>query len=208
MALGPRLRALLGPFERPVANLYRACFVDVDFLARQIREWAPAGSILEVGCGEGALTEKLSLLYPEARITGIDITPRVGRLYCGDRERVTFTQQTIHDLAAANPASFDLILICDVMHHVPWEIHEQLLADAGKALRSGGRFVLKDWERRTNLVHLLCYLSDRYITGDRIRYGSADELRTLLQSIFGSGTIAREFRIPPWQNNVAYFVQT
>src|SRR5258708_2299555 len=111
MPLGPRLRGLLGPIERPVANLYRACFVDVGDLARQIREWAPAGSILEVGCGEGALTEKISLLYPKARIAGIDITPRVGRLYRGDRERVTFTQQTIHDLATANPASFDLILI-------------------------------------------------------------------------------------------------
>src|SRR5271157_1481791 len=48
----------------------------------------------------------------------------------------------------------------------------------------------------------------RYITGDRIRYRSADEFRTLLQSIFGSGSIERELRIPPWRNNVAYFVKT
>ena len=208
MAIGPRIRAWLGPLEGPAANLYRACFVDLGHLARQVREWTPAASILEIGCGEGALTERLSLVYPKARITGIDITPKVGRLFCGDRERVTFAQETTHVLVAGNPASFDLILICDVMHHVPWELHKQLLTDVGKGLKPGGRFVLKDWERQTNLAHLLCYLSDRYITGDRIRYRSADEFRTLLQSIFGSGSIERELRIPPWRNNVAYFVKT
>ena len=88
MAIGPRFRAWLGPLEVPAANLYRACFVDLGHLARQVREWTPAASILEIGCGEGALTERLSLVYPKARITGIDITPKVGRLFCGDRERV------------------------------------------------------------------------------------------------------------------------
>ena len=207
MSIGPRFRAWLGPLERPAANLYRAGFVDLGHLARQVREWAPASSILEIGCGEGALTEHLGSIYPEARITGIDITPNAGRLYRGDRGRVTFSRQTIHDLVAGHPASFDLILICDVMHHVPWENHEVLLTDARKALRPGGRFVLKDWERRPNLAHLLCYLSDRYITGDRIRYGSSGEFRALLQSIFGPGTIERELRIPPWRNNVAYFLR-
>ena len=207
MALGPRFRAMLGPLEIPVANLYRAFFFDVGHLARQVRDWAPAERILEVGCGEGALTERLSEVYPEAQITGIDITPRVGRLFRGDRQRVTFTQQTIHEFAAANPASFDLVLICDVMHHVPWEIHQAFLTDARKALKSDGRFVLKDWERRANLAHLLCYLCDRYLTGDRIRFGSAEEFKELLQSLFGIGSIERQFRVPPWPNNMAFFIR-
>ena len=110
----------------------------------------------------GALTERLSLVYPKARITGIDITPKVGRLYCGDRERVTFNQQTIHDLVAGNPASFDLILISDVIHHVPWELHEQLLTDAAKGLEPGGRFVLKDWEK-ADQSHPSSVLSQREV---------------------------------------------
>ena len=39
--------------------------------------------ILEVGCGEGAVSERLAALYPNAEITAIDITPNVGRLYAG-----------------------------------------------------------------------------------------------------------------------------
>ncbi len=148
------------------------------------------------------------MVYPEASITGIDITPKVGRLFRGDQQRVSFARQTTQVMVAANPASFDLIVICDVMHHVPWNLHEQFLGDAAKGLKPGGRLVLKDWERQTNLAHLLCYLSDRYITGDRIQFRSANELRTLLQSIFGSGGIEKELRIPPWRNNVAYFVKT
>lgn len=208
MAIGPHFRACLGSLEAPIANLYRACFVNLGHFARQVQEWTPASDILEVGCGEGALTESLSSIYPQATITGIDITPRVGRLFRGDRSRVAFAQETLRALVARRPSSFDLIVICDVMHHVPWELHEQLLADVGKGLKPGGRFVLKDWERRSNLVHLMCYLSDRYITGDRVRYKADDEFRTLLQSIFGSGSIERELRVPPWRNNVAYFVTT
>jgi 2-polyprenyl-6-hydroxyphenyl methylase/3-demethylubiquinone-9 3-methyltransferase len=197
---------MLGPIERPVANYYRAIFFDIGHLAREVGAWVPAERILEIGCGEGSLTERLSKVYPAARITGIDITPRVGRLFRGDRERVTFIQQTTQDFAVANAASFDLVLICDVIHHVPWDIHKEFLTDARRAVRPGGRLVLKDWERRTNIAHLLCYLSDRYVTGDRIRYASADELRELLRSVFGQFNIEREFRIPPLSNNIAFFI--
>ena len=115
-------------------------------------------------------------------------------------------QTTAREFAAANPESFDLVLLCDVMHHVPWEMHEGLLRDAGTALRPGGRLVLKDWERRPNLIHLLGYLSDRCITGDRVRYGTADDFRKLLGRVFGPGSIGREQRLPPWPNNLAFLV--
>jgi 2-polyprenyl-6-hydroxyphenyl methylase/3-demethylubiquinone-9 3-methyltransferase len=199
---------MLGPIERPVANCYRAFFFDVEYLAREVGTGVPAERILEIGCGEGSLTEKLSQVYPGARITGIDITPRVGRLFRGDRERVTFIQQTTRDFIAANPTSFDIVLICDVLHHVPWENHKEFLTDARMAVRPGGRFVLKDWEKQANIAHLLCYVSDRYVTGDRIQYASADELRELLKSVFGHSSIEREFRIPPWSNNIAFFAGT
>ena len=207
MAIGPRFRALLGPLERPVANLYRAFFFNVGQLARRVRDWTPAERILEVGCGEGALVEKLCEVYPEASITGIDITPRLGRLFGGVRERVTFTQQTIREFAAANPASVDLILICDVMHHVSWASHEEFLVDARRAVRSGGWLVLKDWERRTNLAHLLVYLSDKYISGDPGRFRSAAEFRDMLHSVFGPKCIEREIRISPWSNNLTFFIR-
>ena len=59
-------------------------------------------------------------------------------MFQGDLSRVTFKQQTINDFAAENLAVFDLLLICDIMHHIPWELHKEILMDAGKTLKPGG----------------------------------------------------------------------
>lgn len=207
MAIGLFIRQMLGPLERPASEIYRGLFVDHPALVCQIKHWVPASKILEVGCGEGSMTERIVKTYPNAYITGIDITSRVGRMFQGDLSRVTFRQQTISDFVVENPCSFDLVIISDVMHHVPWEMHKKLLTDARKALRPGGYLVLKDWELRATPIHLLCYLTDRYITGDRVQHKTGDEFRVLIRDVFGANCIKDETRIRPWLNNVAFLVQ-
>ena len=73
-------------------------------------------------------------------------------------------QQTVQDFATEHPASFDLVVICDVLHHLAWERHAEFLATSVRTLRPGGGLVLKDWEKTSSLVYLLAYLSDRYLT--------------------------------------------
>ncbi len=207
MPIGPVIRQMLGPFERPISELYRSIFVDLNALVHQIRQWTSASNILELGCGEGAIAERVVKEFPQAHFTGIDITPRVGRMFQGDFSRVTFKQQAIHDFAAENPSFFDLLLVCDILHHIPWELHKDILINAGKTLKPGGYLILKDWAQSATLIHFLCFFSDRYITGDHIRYKSTDELRKLIEEVFGTDCIKAETRIHPWNNNVAFLVQ-
>ena len=207
MAIGPFVRQMLGPLERPVSNLYRSIFIDIKALATQIKKWIPElNNIIELGCGEGAVTECLVKQYPDAYITGIDITPKVGRMFQGDLTHVTFKQQTIQNFSAENLASFDLLVISDVMHHIPWQMHQEILINARKVVKLGGYIVLKDWERTPTPIHLLCYLFDRYITGDLVRYKTAAELRNLIEDVFGSNCIQAEKRIRPWSNNIAFLI--
>ena len=207
MPIGPAVRRAMGPLEGRISRSYRRIFVDLDALVALVRDWAPASRILEVGCGEGELTERLALAYPEAALTGIDITPRAGRLFRGDRRRVDFRQCSVSDFARVHPAEFDLVLIADVLHHVPPPLHDALLADAKMALAPGGRFVLKDWERGRSPIHLLTWFSDRCITGDRVRYGTATDHRALVERIFGVGSIVREARVGPWRNNFLFLAR-
>ena len=208
MAIGPFIRRLFGPYERQISEAYRSIYVNIDNLVARMRAWKPSASrILEVGCGEGAVTERLAVAYPDARITAIDITPRVGRLYDGSRDKVRFMQTTVQEIAATDPGQFDFVVLADVLHHVPMELREGLLDAVRKTLAPGGVLVFKDWERNSTPIHWLGYLSDRWLTGDRIVYMRREEMRKRLSTSFGATAIVDEARILPWRNNLAILVR-
>lgn len=207
MPLGPSVRALFGRYEPQVAAAYRALYVDLDAWGSQLRRWMPqALDILEIGCGEGAVTERLAALYPEARITGIDITPRLGRLYAGDHDRVTFRQVPVETVAAEHPGRFDLVLLGDVLHHVPLAARPSLLSAVRETLAPGGCFVFKEWLRSRTPIHWASSASDRYLTGDDVSYLSKEEAEALVKQAFHPGAIRDEARIRPWRNNAAWLI--
>ncbi|MGB3710130.1 MAG: class I SAM-dependent methyltransferase [Erythrobacter sp.] len=206
MAVGAVVRRAFGPYEREISDAWRAMFVDLDAWTRAIKAAKPdPGRILEVGCGEGAGTEKLAEYFPNARIDAIDIADNLGRLYRGDTDRVVFRKQFVEDRAAAEPGAYDLVVLCDVIHHVPQEAQDSLLVAIRTLLRPGGVFAMKDWHRDYTPVYWTCYLADRYLTGDRIRYKKPGEARAQLDRIFGSANVERSAPIRPWRNNYTFF---
>ncbi len=204
--IGQRVRALLGPAEPAVGRMYRGAFFSLRSFASAVRAWTDAGTILEVGCGDGLATEQLRAAFPGAAITGIDIQPAVGKLFRGDRAGVTFLTATLEEFVARSSFGFDLVVICDVLHHVPPADRPDLLRRAASALRPGGALVLKDWERRRNLPHLIAWISDRFVTGAQVWFESARTLRELVSSALGA-PVEDELRFPPWRNNVAFLIR-
>jgi 2-polyprenyl-3-methyl-5-hydroxy-6-metoxy-1,4-benzoquinol methylase len=110
-------------------------------------------------------------------------------------------------MAAAHSSSFDIVVLADVLHHVPWIQHAELLQQCARLVRPSGAIVVKDWELRHNLVHWFCELSDRYLTGDDVKYGTEQYFRTLLTSVFGSASLRAQARLPPWKNNLILLVR-
>jgi 2-polyprenyl-3-methyl-5-hydroxy-6-metoxy-1,4-benzoquinol methylase len=199
---------MFGPYEHGVAEMYRRIFVDLDNLAELMRIWVPrAQRILEVGCGEGAMTERLVKAYPSASVTAIDITPKVGRLFRGDASAVTFCQGTVESVARREPGSFDLVVLADVMHHVPLNDRGALLSAINRLLTPDGNLLFKDWVASASPIHWLCNISDRYLTGDEVCYFTMNGINTMLTSSFGPGTIGHTGTVRPWRNNVAFLVQ-
>ncbi len=101
----------------------------VHHLARLLPE---QGSLLDVGCGDGALTEQLGRQKPGLEISGIDVAKRPGaRVPIGlfDGERIPHDDQT-----------FDHVLLVDVLHHC--DPPETLLAEALRVTR--GHLLIKD----------------------------------------------------------------
>jgi 2-polyprenyl-6-hydroxyphenyl methylase/3-demethylubiquinone-9 3-methyltransferase len=209
MPIGPLIRRSFGPFERPISELYRRVFIDLEEFARIIAGWVPDPlRILEIGCGEGAVAERLAKTFPAAAITAIDIIPAVGRLFRGDPVRVTFRQEEAGDLARRGQNSFDLIVMCDVLHHVPPPARRDLLCAAQRLITPQGAFVFKDWSPSATLIHRICDAADRYLTGDDVRYLAVDEAKALLNDIFGAGAVRQEKHVRPWANNFAFLVRS
>jgi SAM-dependent methyltransferase len=209
MPAGPLIRRAFGPFEHAITEAYRRIFVDLNDFVELMSEWVPAPKrILEVGCGEGAVTERLVRTYPRAAITGIDISPNVGRLFRGPASAVRFAQETAENLADREPESFDLIVLADVMHHVPEDGRKRLVKAIHKAMAPTSSFVFKEWVVSWTPMHWCCGSSDRFLSGDgNVSYLSLDGMKSLLTDSFEPAAIRATGTIRPWHNNVAVLVQ-
>lgn len=207
MPVGPAVRHALGPLESRAANLYRSFFVDLHDFARSLGPHAGVERLLEIGCGDGMLTAELAAVFPAATLLGIDVVPEPGRLFVDADERVEFRQQTAQDLLAAGGEPFDLVVLGDVLHHVPVGERVELVRTSRDLTRPGGLLVVKEWERRGNLAHLAAAAADRYITGDRgVAFLDRTELRDLLAAACPGDPIVGEFRVPPRRNNLVLVV--
>jgi 2-polyprenyl-6-hydroxyphenyl methylase/3-demethylubiquinone-9 3-methyltransferase len=199
---------MFGPYERQISEAYRSIYINIDAFVDLICQWKPkAKKILEVGCGEGAVSERLHAAYLDATVTAIDITPRIGRLYRGPRDRIQFIRCTAEELVATESEKYDLVVLSDVLHHVPIEFRQPLLEAIRNLLAPGGTFIFKDWQRNSTPIHWMCFASDRWLTGDRINYLTREEMREHLAASFGAAALIAEARVTPWWNNLATLVR-
>lgn len=115
----------------------------------QVAARASGTTLLDVGCGHGVLAALLLYDHPERRVLGIDPDERKiawARMSVGRDSRAEFRACTIEALAAERPASFDCVLIADVLCLIAREAWAPMLAAAHRLLKPGGRLVLKDAE--------------------------------------------------------------
>lgn len=106
------------------------------------------GSLLEVGCGTGLLQLQLAKAFPNARLTGVDIDPtglaaaREAVRRAGLDDRVQILEG---DVAVAVPqASFDVVVMVEVLHEVAPQMRPAVVQACGRALRRGGSIVIVD----------------------------------------------------------------
>ena len=208
MPLGPIIRRSFGPYERVIAEAYRRIFIDLDNFAEIMVSWIPqAANVLEVGCGEGAMTERIVRTYPNAKLTAIDVTPNVGRLFRGNSSTVTFLQATIEEVARRQPGYYDLVVLCDVMHHVPRSLRRSLLGAVREAMAPDGNLVFKDWIISATPIHWLCKTSERFVTGDDVSYLTPQSIDDLVAENFAKEAIRKKASVRPWRNNLALWVR-
>jgi trans-aconitate 2-methyltransferase len=111
----------------------------VDLLARV--DAAAPRTVVDLGCGEGALTASLARRWPGARVTGVDSSASMLAAAAAHAVpgRVEFRLGDVRDWRPAGPV--DVLVTNAVLHWVPG--HDRLLAGWTSALAPGGRLAVQ-----------------------------------------------------------------
>lgn len=188
---GKAVRRVLGDrLSRVAGHYYRAAFVDLHAVARAFAEAIPAGAhVLDVGGGDGEPLNYLLALRADLRVTLIDPAADTGRwLDEQHRGRVQVHAQTsLRDFIARADAMPDVVVLSDVVHHVPPPARAALFADIAAMVnhRASLRLLIKDVEPVGARAWLGAW-ADRNITGDRqVAPIGRTELRALVDTSIG-----------------------
>jgi ubiquinone/menaquinone biosynthesis C-methylase UbiE len=107
-----------------------------------LQQSAPAGHVLEIGAGSGAMAAELLIEYPDIRMTVTDFD---ATMVDAARERLArFGDRAVVRQADASalpfePETVDTVVSFIMLHHtVAWE---KVLAETARVLRPGGRLV-------------------------------------------------------------------
>lgn len=105
----------------------------VDLLVRRLARLIEApGTVLDVGCGDGWLAVSLAKSVPGLVIEGVDVLVRDGAAIP--------VREFDGDVIPFPDASFDVVMLIDVLHHTIDPLH--LLREARRVTR--GTIVIKD----------------------------------------------------------------
>ena len=110
-----------------------------DLVAR-VRHGAPA-RVVDLGCGEGALTASLARRWPDARVVGVDSSPAMlaAAARYAEPGRVDFVEGDVRDWVPDSPVD---VLVCNaVLHWVPG--HAELLTRWADLLAPGGELAVQ-----------------------------------------------------------------
>ena len=137
-------------YETDRAGVYNICKKDYPDILAEI-EKEPFSDLLDAGCGTAPMLSLLATRFPNARFTGIDLTPKMievakaknlpnTTLVCGDCEHLPFDAE-----------AFDVIICSQSFHHYPNP--QAFLESVHRCLRKNGRLILRDMTMKNRLLH-------------------------------------------------------
>jgi len=110
--------------------------------------------ILDMGCSVGMSTFALQAVYPEAKLTGLDLSPyflAVAKYRSEERKANINWVHAAGESTGLADASFDLVSMCLVCHELPQSASQQIFQEARRLLRPGGYLTIMDMNPKSEV---------------------------------------------------------
>ncbi|MER5623535.1 class I SAM-dependent methyltransferase [Streptosporangium sp. NPDC002544] len=115
-----------------------------DALTAAIPEDLAPRRVIDVGCGFGKTTFSLARRYPDAQVSGVDLSLpvlRLGRKMATEEGLAVDWVQADAEALPGPEGSADLVVVSMVLHEMPLSSIEGAMREARRVLRPGGVFV-------------------------------------------------------------------
>ncbi len=99
--------------------------------------------ILDIGCSVGMSTRALQAVYPQAQITGLDLSPYFLAIAQLQPSTITWVHAPAENTGLPD-RSFDLVSMSLVCHELPQEAARQIFREVYRLLTPGGTFAIMD----------------------------------------------------------------
>ncbi len=108
--------------------------------------------ILDLGCGTGSIAVSIKQAFPNATVTGLDLSPYMLAVAQDKARRadleIVWQQGTAESTSFAT-GSFDLVTAALLFHETPPKIAQSILAESYRLLAPGGQILILDGNQQT-----------------------------------------------------------
>ncbi|MBI1780673.1 MAG: class I SAM-dependent methyltransferase [Sphingobacteriales bacterium] len=160
---------------------------------------SPRMKVLDFGCGTATLTIMIKELYPEVKLTGIDvdreILDKAGQKVREKKLDIFLLDYDGSHLPFQNKA-FERILSCLVFHHLHTDAKKITMSEAFRVLGNNGEIIIADFGRSKSWVQRTLFNLIRGLDGFKSTDANAKGLlpKLISEAGFENVTIKKRFK--------------
>lgn len=119
------------------------------------------GTIIDLGCGEGLLSNYLAIASPKRKVTGYELLPeRLSRAKKGIKNSFFY----VGDIVDMAYPKANAVILFHVLHHLPSkDAQEQVLKKTKNSLKKDGKMIIVEVHVKPTIKYIAAWVADHFL---------------------------------------------